>query len=94
MLRLLQYCVSGNSLAAITYWCQGKSSCKFNPQWLLESTEGQKRPALLYYVHDYGSPVQDYLVATQSCAQFGTLAQLKSQQEAFKALDIIGRVTR
>ena len=25
-----EYCVSPNALAAVTYWCQGKSECRFN----------------------------------------------------------------
>ena len=33
------YCVSSNTLAAVTYWCQGKQSCSFDLGLLLEAAE-------------------------------------------------------
>ena len=81
-----------NSLAAITYWCQGKSKCEFKPQWLIENTKasGTKIPNL-FYLHDQGYPVKGYLEALQSCQKYGYLATLSSPESLTKAMKIISK---
>ena len=40
------YCVAAGSLKAVTYWCQGKKSCGFPAEWIIdvgETRSGEKR---------------------------------------------------
>ena len=46
------FCVASNSLAAVTYWCQGKKSCVFEMDLLVEAAE--YREYFLASPSDYG----------------------------------------
>ena len=85
----LQYCVASNSLAAITYWCQGKEYCKFQPKWLITSIQNTHQ--YLFYLQNQGKPVKNYLEAVESCQELGSLAKLENLEKAQKALKLISR---
>ena len=81
-----------NTLAAITYWCQGKSKCNFRPEWLVEESKaGKAKTSNLFYLHDQGYPVNGYLEALQSCQKFGYLATLSTPESLRKAMKIISK---
>lgn len=84
-----------NSLSAITYWCQGKTNCTFDPRWILGSSselvdagkkEGQNS---IFYLFNQGSKVRGFLHGTQVCGEFGGhLARLDSLADTEKVLDL------
>jgi hypothetical protein len=87
-----QYCVAANSLAAVTYWCQGKTRCEFSPELLLETGYGKTNSGnSIFYIHNFGQPVKDYLEAAQGCSSdnLGTLAMIRTHKEAEKVLELI-----
>ena len=88
-----QYCVAPNSLAAITYWCQGKPSCEFYPEWLRSKAvvDGSGENSRLFYLQEDGV-INNYLDAAQACAKFGSLANLESEKNAHKALLMISKL--
>ena len=89
----LQYCVASNSLSALTYWCQGKPACKFQPSWLINSHLTSPNSALLY-IHNQGlTSVQNYLDAVQSCQDsHNLLAKLDSKEAINQALELMSRI--
>ena len=84
-----QYCVASNSLSAITYWCQGKSYCQFQPSWLIDS---HQKSSLLYIQNQGLTPVKNYLEAAQSCQESGLLAKLDTKETGIEALELLSRL--
>lgn len=84
--------MASNSLAAITYWCQGKPSCKFQASWLINSH--LKSPEALLYIQNQGlTSVQNYLDAVQSCQDsHNFLAKLDSREATNQALELMSRI--
>ncbi len=69
-----EYCVAGNSLAAVTYWCQGKKSCNFTTDMLLDAPVV---PSKDFFVANFGAKMS-YIEAVAACHSAGhSLALLR-----------------
>lgn len=67
------YCVASNALAAVIYWCQGKKSCSFKTDMLMESPVSAKE----FYVANLGAKMT-YSQAAATCISAGhSLALLR-----------------
>lgn len=79
-----------NTLAVITYWCQGKTNCTFEPRWILGSSENGKNEDTILYLYNQGVKVKNFLHASQACGEFGGhLARLDSATDSQKVLDLL-----
>ena len=70
-----EYCVASNSLAAVTYWCQGKKKCNFTTDMLIDVNDVV--PSKDFFVANLGTKMS-YTEAVAACHSAGfSLALLR-----------------